>query len=386
MSRKRSYALSIALAVVPLAILFVANHALYTYAGIGTKRSLYDLVQSDEDLYRSLIDVDLDTGVRIDRSAVQRADGWTGTPGHERNLFIIGGSPSKRDIQVRHARALREERDVVTYNVSMFMTPFPRVYDRLRALVDLVRVDVVVVEHHAYYANDFRVSFGEFCGRGQPWPGTLIDEELRGIRSALRSLEPGLVDREKRGLKGEIADLARAFRVERDRVKLALDEALADPERDGAYTTEVKYVSKRERWAERFGVADITATDSPLLESSRLATATLEKILQLCIERDIRLIVYVPPRAPDISLAEPGSMPRQEAMARASLSNLEYMASLHGFKVFDYDTCFGDTSPFHDSVHLGRAGADRFSAMFFADIAEFLGAEEKDFSYAKKRP
>lgn len=364
--RARSYAVSVILSIVPLTLVFAANYYLYAHLGIGVKRDIYDLIRSDESLYREV------TGGSAAPSGdpgETRPARWRGTPEKPANLFFLGSSPTRAAIFPAFADDLEREFNIHTHNMGAIMFAADRYPDYAKMIATKERIDILVVEINAIMASDFALVFKNRWEPGTSnWSGHFFDPSLRRLYDSIWMTD-GAPERML-----SYGDGVAAYRFEYDVMSSRLAVITGDRRKPTDPPAVSSYGSHLDRWQEAYGYTDVSPDMSPWLVTNLMMNRSLTLLAGYCRAEGIGLIIYVPPLDPRIIENRDNECPRAAVSAYFTRRELQRFSIEHGIQVFDYADFYKDTSLFMDSVHLSNEAAALFSPVIFRDIGEYIAS------------
>ncbi len=348
---KWSSLLVIPLALIPLGIIWSANFLLYTYAGVGSHRNVYDLLRSDEDQMEAILRKVSDNCSESQKLKTPR---WVGDADAPSTLVALGSSPTGLALVQAEADSLGKRLHMKLFSLWTHVTPIDRFDDRLRMLLAVSPPDVLLLEVNFTFANDFLIGFRE---KTETFPGPWNANQA--------IYNPELLDLERAiGLPADAAGNARRFRI-----------AL----------TQLQHQLNKNQWFEIHGhrtsyeERPLTRVSDPRLLSNHVMVYVLERIARLCRSHGVGLVVWVPPRAAPLVVFGPQGLDPAGPSRRA----LRFAARRWGFKVFDYDGAYKQKRLFRDAIHLNALGAERFSRRFFKDLETFLKGGASDSEYVQ---
>ena len=348
--RIRSPLWVIPLALIPLGLAWGVNALLYNDLGIGRHRDVYDLLRSDEDVFRSTYRPVAEAGA--EQGPPIR---WVGTAERPATVAIMGSSPTARALLHEQARGAEQRLHVEFLSLWDAILPLDRFYDRIEMLLSVAKVDVIVVECNYSFANDYMLGYRERVPAfDTPWnPNEAVyDPEILRLEKDLGL--PGVSDGSPQKYRAALDLLTR---------QLHTDQWLSSHGQRDTYE-----------------VRQQTLVADPLLLSNDTLVYVMQRIARLCRSHGVGLIAYVPPRfewlvafgAPETSSHLFGGMVVEPATE--SRRALKLAARLGGFKVLDYDEFLHRRRFFRDALHLNIPGAQAFSRRFFGDLENALAA------------
>jgi hypothetical protein len=348
--RIRSPLWVIPLALIPLGLAWGVNALLYDKLGIGRHRGVYDLLRSDEDVFRSTYRSGAEPGG--EQGPPVR---WIGSAERPAKVAIVGSSPTAYGLVREQALGTEQRLHVEFINLWENIVPIDRFYDRIKMLLSVAKIDVIVVECNYSFANDYMLGYrARVPAFDTPWnPNEAVyDPEILQLERDL-------------GLPADGVGSPQQYRAALDLLtsQLHSNEWLRNRGQPDIYT-----------------VRKQTLLDNPLVLSNHTMVYVMQRIARLCRAHGAGLIAYVPPRfdwllafaPPETSARLFGSTIVEPATE--SRRALRLAARLGGFKVLDYDEFLHRRRFFSDALHLNVPGAKAFSRRFFGDLETALAA------------